>query len=401
MTLPDPDRAAAARPVKRIGRIAFANQLRGAAAILVACSHLIGVYGNLDLRRSVAAATFSPVQSGGLPALYHLIAYRWFEFGPFGVALFFLISGMVIPFSLEKHTRWTFLLARVLRIYPVFILALLFEILALYAASLYWHRPFTYGAGTIISNMLLVSSLNGSPVIDFVNWTLAIEVKFYLVVMLLATVIRRRALGSLFAAAAVMVMAEYLIAPSHHGTAATVLRGLSLELPYIVFMFIGILFNFHEKARFGAVALVLSVLGMSGLFIAAWRAGPLGPQYPVVTVNYLYAIGLFGLLYAARHWIRENRVLDFMASISYPFYLIHAVIGFTVMKYLMVAWHATYDVALAAAVIIITGFAYILHRTIELKTITMGHRLARRPVIPTTAVTTGNPNKICSNISEN
>ncbi len=60
-----------------------------------------------------------------------MTANPWFMPGPFGVALFFLISGLVIPFSFDRHRTGAFLLARLLRIYPTYLAALLIEVLTL------------------------------------------------------------------------------------------------------------------------------------------------------------------------------------------------------------------------------------------------------------------------------
>jgi len=40
--------------------------------------------------------------------------------GGFGVALFFLISGFVIPFSFLRYTRTGFAIARILRLWPAY-----------------------------------------------------------------------------------------------------------------------------------------------------------------------------------------------------------------------------------------------------------------------------------------
>jgi peptidoglycan/LPS O-acetylase OafA/YrhL len=360
------------------GRLAFANQLRGLAAILVACSHLIGVYWTIPV--FVAAATFSPVQHGTAPLLLHFVANRWFRFGPFGVGLFFLISGLVIPYSLAKHSRRSFLLARLLRIYPPFILALLIELAVLYASSRYWHRPFGYGLGSIVENLSLVNNLIGAPVIDFVNWTLTIELLFYGLVVVLAGAIRRGNIAMLFGVAVAIVLMNVMIGP--HGVGAgvgvtlpmRVIAALSFESQYLVFMLIGVLFNFHNSGRIGTRNLLLAIAGMVVLFGAAASLGVGQPEYRVVTGNYLAALVVFGSLYAARYRIKNNRFLDFIASISFPFYLIHAVIGFTVIKILMLSFHFSYDMALVFAVTLIVTIALILHRTIELRTIALGHQ---------------------------
>ena len=160
-------------------RLIFANQLRGVAALCVVFSHLVGVYWGM--RDYVGLASASPVQPGPVPDIFAVASYPWFNFGPFGVGLFFLISGFVIPFSLDRHSRASFLAARLLRIYPTYVAALCLELAVLQAAALYWQRPFPYGDATVLWNLLLLNSQTGHPSIDLVNWTLVVELKFYLV----------------------------------------------------------------------------------------------------------------------------------------------------------------------------------------------------------------------------
>ncbi len=106
----------------RGGKVVFADQLRGLAALLVVLSHMFNVY---PFAQGIVSATAAvpPVQT---PLLWISLAVTqsWINFGPFGVGLFFLVSGFVIPFSLRRHGRGTFLLARALRIYPTYWAAL-------------------------------------------------------------------------------------------------------------------------------------------------------------------------------------------------------------------------------------------------------------------------------------
>ena len=362
-------------------RLNFANQLRGLAALLVAASHLIGVFW--AMRPFVAAATFSPAQPGSLPALYKLISFKWFELGPFGVAVFFLISGLVIPFSLRHHTRRTFLLARVLRIYPTFVLALMLEMLLLYAMSHYWHTSFSYTPRTILFQCLLVSNLAGTPVIDFVSWTLSVEMKFYLLVTLIAPAIRSGRTSVILSiatalAAAVIVLSRIIPVAG----AAPVLLSVCNEITYIVFMMIGVLFYFHHAGYCSSRLFCGSVALLSLAFLAAWRFGVLRPEYPIVIVNYFYALALFAGLYAWRHHIPNIRVLSAMSSISYPFYLIHPILGFTVMKLAIISWHLGYGIALCLAVLTVAVVASALHVTVERWTIRLGRQIGGNRPMP-------------------
>ena len=64
-----------------------------------------------------------------------------------------------------------------------------------------WQRPFGWSAGAILANALLIYDVIGEPSIDLVNWTLSVELKFYLLAMLLLPWLRRGSAAALLAVA--------------------------------------------------------------------------------------------------------------------------------------------------------------------------------------------------------
>lgn len=109
-----------------------------------------------------------------------LIHNFWFQrvipnvdFGVFGVFLFFLISGIVIPASIQrgKATTGQFLIRRFYRIYPLYLgsLALAFAI---------YSPPIT----EIIANLILFPKLFGHTEALGVYWSLQVEVIYYVLV---------------------------------------------------------------------------------------------------------------------------------------------------------------------------------------------------------------------------
>ena len=360
------------------GRVRFANQLRGVAALSVAVSHLVGVFWVVP--DVVSAATFSPAPTVPPPGVLGLVTYPWFNFGPFGVAVFFLISGFVIPFSLGKHSRAGFAVARLLRIYPTYVAAFLLEMLVLYAASLAWGRPFAYGPQVMVTNALLIYDLVGDPSIDLVNWTLSVELKFYLLAIVLAPAIRRGRVAILLAAGVGVValnaaMASGLVldiaAPP-----STVSYTFSSHSVCVGYMLIGVAFNFHLRRLISTPVLIGAVAGLLVLFVGAWRLSVFGVQYPVVTVNYLYAVGLFSLLYALRARVPDVALLDGMAAISFPFYVIHSLLGYSLLRAFMVAGGLGYGPALGFTMAILLAVAAILHLLVERPSLRWGHAVA-------------------------
>ena len=363
-------------------RLIFANQLRGVAALSVVASHLVGVFWGL--RGFVGLASASPIQTGPPPDIFALVSYPWFNFGPFGVGVFFLISGLVIPFSLERHSRPSFLLARVLRIYPTYVVALLIEMAVLHAGALYWQRPFPYDGWTIVSNLLLVHLLSGLPSVDLVNWTLGVELKFYIVMCLAAPLILRGRVTVLFGIAGIILLGNLALGlPALAAMVARhpdVCQQLSIDSLYLIFMFIGVLFNYHVRGLLRTMPFLASLGAMALLFLACWRASLIAGQFPVVTTNYIYGLAVFALCYALRGHARPLRVLDFFAAISFPLYLVHSIVGFSILKVLMITGRLSYAAALPLALAAVIGLATLLHHTVERASVALGRRCA--PVRP-------------------
>ncbi len=357
-------------------RLVFANQLRGLAAISVVASHLLAVFW--WLRGFVALATATPVQPGPIPGFAYVAANPWFMPGPFGVALFFLISGLVIPFSLDRHRTGAFLLARALRIYPTYLAALLIEVLTLHANGWFWGRPFPYDTRMVVMNALLIHSLvTGAPSIDLVNWTLCIELKFYLLLALLAPMVRDR-VAWLPAGYGIGLMLLALLLLHHHGgMLQPLLQGVRLDLPYLIFMAIGILFTLHLGGRLGPVSLTVQAGLLLALFAWCWRIGLQANQYPIVLFNYGYALALFAAAFLLRRLARPSRVLDRLAELSYPLYLVHLVVGVSVMKLALLRFGWTPGVSLLTALMVTLAIASLLHRLVERPSIAAGRALVK------------------------
>jgi peptidoglycan/LPS O-acetylase OafA/YrhL len=131
------------------------------------------------------------VQGGAVPLAVQDVVNVPFNSGPLGMALFFMISGFVIPFSFRHHTTFSFLCARALRIYPTYLLALAVGLAARYLSARYWGQHFAVYPIVVLGNGLLVHDLVGMSTIDLVNWTLTIELKFCLLFALARQAIMR------------------------------------------------------------------------------------------------------------------------------------------------------------------------------------------------------------------
>src|SRR5206468_2339041 len=87
------------------------------------------------------------------------------------------------------------------------------------------------------------------------------------------------------------------------------------------------------------------------------------------------ALGVFTALYLVRDALPYARVLDWLAGVSYPLYLVHTVIGWVVMHFLYRLIPSWYVVVPVTAAIVI-AMAAAIHRYVEVPTTRLGRRLS-------------------------
>ncbi|MER6943043.1 acyltransferase [Nonomuraea sp. NPDC000554] len=144
-------------------RHAWLDALRGVAVLAVLFEHL------LDPLFPEVRANISP----------------WFDFGQYGVMVFFLVSGYVVPASLERRGSVAgFWISRLFRLYPLWIVAAIigtvFGLVQVYSAL-----PDQLSDHPVASGIAHLTMLQDFlQVVSVVNvfWTLSYEMVFYLLV---------------------------------------------------------------------------------------------------------------------------------------------------------------------------------------------------------------------------
>lgn len=363
-------------------RIVFANDLRGLAALTVLIGHYL--HHAWFLRPVIAnlAGVRLPTETEvPTPALAQWVSsIPSFDWGAYGVAVFFLVSGFVIPISLMKYNVPGFLVGRLFRIWPTYIAGFSVTLLSLYLAGHYFGHQFPFSLKQVAVHYLpgLRDTL-WSVNIDGVIWTLEIEVKFYVVCAVLAQAVRRRS-ALLFVAPAIIGVACYLATGymDTHGLASRMSQlvgALTLSGQFIVFMFIGTVVAFamsRSMTRNAAWIIGVTLLAeFVGLALAGpWRAMtlPLGS----------YFAALITFLVAAAFWRPKKQYasLRFLSEVSYPLYAAHGVMGYGIIAVALQIGApplAAVSVAALAALLV----AWTIHRLVEAPTHRIGQQLAR------------------------
>ena len=107
--------------------------------------------------------------------------YQWINPGDYGVFVFFIISGYIVPASLErKGSVRTFWVSRLFRLYPLYLLAVGIA-LALYLVHIgsCVARARTRTT-SILSQLLMMSNVLAGQNLPNVVWSLSYEMIFYL-----------------------------------------------------------------------------------------------------------------------------------------------------------------------------------------------------------------------------
>ena len=343
-------------------RIGWLDALRGIAALVVVADHMVYT---MDM--------FSPLRG---------LLSRWLALGQYGVFVFFLVSGYIIPVSLErKGSVRSFWVSRVFRLYPVYVLATV-GLIALAAAGLgslagARHRP----VSSVLGHLLMLSGLLGAPNVPYTVWTLSYEMVFYLLITALFVAHAHRrsdvcALGfgalTLLAAgvlpgaafldsvaarqvvdvaADILVLGGLALAVTRGGrlrvlgagtAAATALALVALNrspatpawqaLTILALMFTGTVVYRAEhrqisRRRAAGVVAAVFALAFGGLFWRAHLHGEAALRDLVLSQRiWLTSLALAGLTFLAGMALRRRRVpraRTWLGLVSYSVYLVH------------------------------------------------------------------------------
>ncbi len=368
-------------------RIQFAHMLRGLAAAAVVVSHLASLLwrtpaavGSLIAYPAtsaiIGAAHFTPLAEFGLP-------YFW---GYFGVALFFLISGFVIPPSVSNLSRSGFMVARIFRIWPTYLIGLAVAIVCIDLNANLSGRVFPYAPRDILINALIAPRWpTSTPSIDGIIWTLEIEIFFYFICMVAAGLVRafdRRIFLLPVAVVPLALSVTYGAGPLLRiGVLAFgIASWIATIAVYVTFMLCGVAFYYFHRGRLSRRGLIVTQAFLLMIFAAGMRIGVLSLQGWTAIACYLIAFGVFAIAYAARDFVstlpRGGALpLFLLADISYPLYAVHGVFGYTLVVHAIeVGISAWIAVCLAGAIVL--ACAALVHFAVETPSQRFGKTLA-------------------------
>ncbi|MEU7159762.1 acyltransferase family protein [Streptomyces chrestomyceticus] len=289
------------------------------------------------------------------PLVHHLSEYGWL-----GVEVFFLISGFVICMSAWGRSLGDFVTSRVSRLYPAYWVAVLLTA----AVLTVW--PNVRSADnweTVLTNLTMLQQGLGVPDVDDAYWTLFIELKFYLlfaVVVFRGVTYRRCVLFcGLWTVAGVVALKSN-----------SDLLSVWAIAPYSPYFIAGI--AFYLMYRFRPTVLLWAIVAVSFLLAQHYLRGRLvmnlGAKADVaqgwpVRLAVLAAFALMAAI--ALGWFDKLqwRWLSTAGSLTYPLYLLHMYVGFTLIDLLRDRVPA--PVLLPGIVLLMLALSWLVHRFVE------------------------------------
>ena len=289
------------------GRYEFLDAIRGIAALLVALQHGSEMLG-LPLGRRGAVVNL----------------------GETGVVAFFLVSGFIIPRSLERHgSLQVFWLGRAFRLFPAYWLSML-AALGLIATGRYY-SPFSGLEHPMLgwlANGAMVQVAAGVPQAVGVYWTLSLELVFYLLCSgLFLFGLLRRSAACLWVAMVADGVALGAAGLMHRSLPAGLIGLLVSALLGTVSL--RALTDAAARRTLLRAALPMTALLVTGFYLRFERF-PVphlvdAPPWLVVVASWVLGYGLFFGLFAMRGR-QFPRLLLWLGRISYSFYLFHTLV---------------------------------------------------------------------------
>ncbi|MCM2374272.1 acyltransferase [Rhodopirellula sp. ICT_H3.1] len=300
VTAPEPQRR----------RITELDALRSLAAINLVLFHFTHVYA--------VKFGFSTPLGGEWP------------YGAYGVMMFFILSGFVNSMSLMRRGRPTdFLVARLIRIVPLFYIAIVANLVICRMAPLSGD-PITMGQ--FLANLTLMPRVFGYQCVDPVMWTLQVEMMFY---VLLVVLMRLGGLRNYFVGWGVLLLGSLTLCPTLDllkteysdatwFAAGTAVRHL-LALDFAPLFAIGFLL-YQIKTKTGRLSHNLIGILVAG---TVFHCIDHGKHNPAATM-------LITVVVTAAAWgnipVLRFRPLVFVSGISYAIYLCHNNLGCVLMN---------------------------------------------------------------------
>lgn len=369
-------------------RIVFLDSLRAIAVLLVLWGHvfLVGINDPTtvgiwvpDVKTWAYGATTEQDNMNSAIAMWLYLKLK-LGVGGMGVSLFFIISGFVILRTIDRTKPGPFLIQRFFRIIPTCLACVVLVAGATYAYCSVKGIPQPNTLSGVFASIFAANYFNSSFTVIPVLWTLEIEMIFYLVMAMASLIFKRLGFKELIFVSFLCLafVSLYSFPLNEAKTKPDVFRHFSVIFVHITYMMIGaIIYRAYDEGQklkgllITLAAIVIYVTAYNSYFKATnMQIGSDLPSATAALTIFLVGMlaGMQGKLFSPLRWV---------ASISYPLYLLHVPLAWGFYYILASFGFGMYmSATLATAAVILIAWA--AHHAIELPSQTLGRKVTNR-----------------------
>lgn len=289
-----------------------------------------------------------------------------FDLGKISVIVFFIISGLVVPLSMNGNdkviTIKKFIISRFFRLYPVYWFSAILGYLILGRFNLF----------ELFVNFTMLQQFFGIQNILGLYWTLQIELIFYLLVVIVFAIGKLQNFKFLFYLALSFLFVAVGVA---------FIRGLyAIKLPLALplalsLMFFGSVYkcklidhNYQIRKFISAYILsyflIIPVICIFGYNLDLGR----GENWIKYTITYYSGLVLFITITKTKS---NTTITEYLGKISYSIYLFHPIFIYLVITYTNLTWY--YSLVIISTLTLI--FSHFTFKFIERSSIQLGKKI--------------------------
>jgi peptidoglycan/LPS O-acetylase OafA/YrhL len=314
--------------------------------------------GILDLMRFVAAMMvllfhyfYSGIYNGKIQGVEYSLLVDYIKYGYLGVEFFFMISGYVIFRSALSHDFKDFVIGRFRRLFPAFWTCVL---LTSILVNEFGHSDLNVSTLQVIANLTMFPKIFDQKFVDGVYWTLTYEIIFYSFISILLFIRFKKYLRTIFIIWAFLILM--------HGEYGNYLSSIFLLKGYYCYFVTGALFSIIQQrtSLISVIALVLTckaaLLFSLQHSLTAFSCRQHSFSQLIIGSTILLMFLFFGSL--ARGWLPNinGKITKILGGMSYPLYLLHAHIGFSIITKLTFYLDTKYSYLLSLFIVLILSF---------------------------------------------
>jgi peptidoglycan/LPS O-acetylase OafA/YrhL len=315
---------------KNADKIPVINSLRGFAALIICLYHFV-----------VTIKGF----------ITNEILLDVFYFGRKGVQLFFIISGVVITLSMVRskytvHSFFNYILRRLIRIQPAYLVAILLSLVYLYARNFVATSAdvnlFPSIRDTFLNSVYVVPFIEDVQWVNPVFWTLSVEFQYYIFLAICLPLALSKKTILKWGFNSLILIVPFLVASSGY------------FFNWSAYFGIGIFYTLYITKTYSFKEFIVLILLCT--IVIYFKQG---------IIDLVIALSALSIIHYLPKY--SSRIGSFFGKISYSLYLVHLIVGAGFINFMS---HRVSS-PMGKFMVILTGLfisiivAYVLWRLVE------------------------------------